>query len=195
MYLIFDTETTGLPDNWNAPLTDSDNWPRMVQLAWSVVDATGKIIRQKESIIKPTNFRIPPNMIHGISQSTAEKKGNDIELVLIDFLNDFDSIETIIAHNFDFDFSIVGAEIIRLQKPIGLDFLNKRKANFCTMKDSRIINFCKLPPIKYNSYKRPKLNELYYKLFGRTFHKAHDALSDMNATKESFFELKRRSII
>ena len=26
MYLIFDTETTGLPKKWNAPLTDSDNW-------------------------------------------------------------------------------------------------------------------------------------------------------------------------
>ena len=32
MYLIFDTETTGLPKNWKAPLTDFDNWPRMVQL-------------------------------------------------------------------------------------------------------------------------------------------------------------------
>jgi hypothetical protein len=28
MYLIFDTETTGLPKKWNAPITDIDNWPR-----------------------------------------------------------------------------------------------------------------------------------------------------------------------
>ena len=32
MYLIFDTETTGLPRNFKAPITDTDNWPRVVQL-------------------------------------------------------------------------------------------------------------------------------------------------------------------
>ena len=38
MYLIFDTETTGLPKNYNAPITDTDNWPRLVQLAWQLHD-------------------------------------------------------------------------------------------------------------------------------------------------------------
>ena len=33
MYLIFDTETTGLPKRWDAPLNDLDNWPRCVQVA------------------------------------------------------------------------------------------------------------------------------------------------------------------
>ena len=33
MILVFDTETTGLPKIDNAPLSDFDNWPRMVQLA------------------------------------------------------------------------------------------------------------------------------------------------------------------
>ena len=27
MFLVFDTETTGLPKIENAPLTDFDNWP------------------------------------------------------------------------------------------------------------------------------------------------------------------------
>ena len=30
MYLIYDTETTGLPKNFSAPVSDSDNWPRLV---------------------------------------------------------------------------------------------------------------------------------------------------------------------
>jgi hypothetical protein len=34
MYLFFDTETTGLPKNYKAPVTDLNNWPRLVQLAW-----------------------------------------------------------------------------------------------------------------------------------------------------------------
>ncbi|PJB57251.1 MAG: 3'-5' exonuclease, partial [Bacteroidetes bacterium CG_4_9_14_3_um_filter_41_19] len=36
MFLIFDTETTGLPQRYDAPLTDFDNWPRMIQLAWQL---------------------------------------------------------------------------------------------------------------------------------------------------------------
>jgi uncharacterized protein YprB with RNaseH-like and TPR domain len=29
MYLFFDTETTGLPGNWKAPVTDVNNWLRL----------------------------------------------------------------------------------------------------------------------------------------------------------------------
>jgi len=45
MYLIFDTETTGLPRNFKAPITDTDNWPRVVQLAWQLHDESGKLIK------------------------------------------------------------------------------------------------------------------------------------------------------
>ena len=44
MYLIFDTAPTGLPKKWNAPVTDIDNWPRCVQLAWQVHDNLGNCI-------------------------------------------------------------------------------------------------------------------------------------------------------
>jgi hypothetical protein len=32
-YLIFDTETTGTPKNYKAPMKDIENWPRVIQLA------------------------------------------------------------------------------------------------------------------------------------------------------------------
>ena len=44
MYLIFDTETTGLPKNWKAPITDTDNWPRCVQIAWQLHDEMGELV-------------------------------------------------------------------------------------------------------------------------------------------------------
>ena len=67
MYLIFDTETTGLPNNWKAPLTDFDNWPRLVQLAWQLHDIKGGLIEKNNLIIKPDNYDIPYNStkIHG----------------------------------------------------------------------------------------------------------------------------------
>ena len=90
MYLIFDTETTGLPQNWRAPLIDFDNWPRCVQLAWQMHDKEGKLIEVKNYIIKPEGYDIPYNSekIHGISTDLALKKGMPLVEVLNEFVKD-----------------------------------------------------------------------------------------------------------
>ncbi len=54
-------------------------------------------------------------------------------------------------------------------------------------------DFCHIPG-KYG-YKWPKLQELYIKLFGHDFDGAHNAMSDIEATQECFWELRRRSLI
>ena len=59
MYLFFDTETTGLPRNWKAPVTDLNNWPRLVQLAYLLYDNKGNKISGGDFIIKPNGFTIP----------------------------------------------------------------------------------------------------------------------------------------
>ena len=67
MILIYDTETTGLPRDWNAPITDGDNWPRLVQLAWQLHDETGKLLSRGNHVVCPDGFTIPFNStkIHG----------------------------------------------------------------------------------------------------------------------------------
>ena len=59
MYLIFDTETTGLPRRWDAPLTDSDNWPRAVQIAWQLHDQWGTLIEHQDFLIAPNSSLVP----------------------------------------------------------------------------------------------------------------------------------------
>ena len=64
MYLIFDTETTGLPKKFNAPITDLDNWPRCVQIAWQLHDYDGTLIEHNDFLIVPKwsrngRFRLP----------------------------------------------------------------------------------------------------------------------------------------
>ena len=80
MYLFFDTETTGLPRNWKAPVTDLHNWPRMVQIAWILCDKTGNRIESNDFIIKPENYKIPrdASRVHGISteKSYDRRKGS-----------------------------------------------------------------------------------------------------------------------
>ena len=87
MYLIFDTETTGLPKDFNAPVTQSDNWPRVVQIAWQLHDDMGNLIEQKDFIIKPEGFNIPyqSERVHGISTELALEKGENLKKVLFEF--------------------------------------------------------------------------------------------------------------
>lgn len=122
MYLFFDTETTGLPKSWKAPVTDLNNWPRMIQLAF-----------------------LP------------------------------------------FDEKIVGAEFLRHE----MQNVIQGKRKICTME--KTTNFCKI--MEPHGYKWPKLSELHYKLFGQKFEDVHDAASDIAATVQCFWELKRRKLI
>ena len=81
MYLFFDTETTGLPKNWKAPVTDLNNWPRMVQIGWILCDSEGNRMATSDFIIKPENFTIPydASKIHGISTEKAIREGENLE--------------------------------------------------------------------------------------------------------------------
>ena len=109
MYLTFDSETTGLPKNFKAPISDSENWPRLVQLAWQINDEEGQLINNKSFLIKPDNFTIPYNSekIHGISTQIALEKGIDLLIVLKDFEKDLKKCKYIIGHNINFDKNIL----------------------------------------------------------------------------------------
>ena len=87
MYLVFDTETTGLPKKWKAPLSDSDNWPRCVQIAWQLHDVNGNCISHDSFIIRPKGYDIPydSEKIHGISTLLAENEGIELGDVLQKF--------------------------------------------------------------------------------------------------------------
>ena len=189
MYLFFDTETTGLPKKYNAPVTDLNNWPRMIQVAWILSDSNGNRIEANDFIIKPENFIIPieATKVHRISTEKAINEGSNLEEVLKKFNKLIDQADFIVAHNISFDEKIIGAEFLR--KGIQTEFENKRK--LCTMHAST--DYCKLPG-PYG-YKWPKLSELHIKLFGENFEEAHDASADIGATEKCFWEMKKIGII
>ena len=185
MYLFFDTETTGLPRNWKAPVTDLNNWPRLVQLAYLLYDSNGNKISGGDHIIKPDGFAIPldASRIHGISNERANEDGESILTVLQVFQSLINQAEYLVAHNISFDEKIVGAEFLRNRM---LDSIAPKR-KICTMQSST--NFCAIDG--HYGYKWPKLSELHRKLFGADFEEAHNAAVDITATAKCFWELKR----
>ncbi|MEX2513928.1 MAG: DNA polymerase III subunit alpha [Cyclobacteriaceae bacterium] len=191
MFIIFDTETTGLPRDYNAPITDLDNWPRLVQLAWQLHNGKGKLLSQNNFIVKPDGFTIPYNAekIHGISTQRALKEGHELEEVLQAFELDVIKAQYLVGHNIDFDIKVVGAAFLRKQ----IESQLLRKASLDTKDLST--EYCAIPGGKGGKFKWPTLLELHKKLFGNGFGDAHDAAYDVDATAKCFFGLVKKQVL
>jgi len=189
MFLIFDTETTGLPKRWGAPLTDSENWPRCIQIAWQIHDKKGALVSHKNFLIQPDDFTIPfdSEQVHGISTALASAKGVSLEEVLSEFQTALKEVRYIVGHNVSFDRNIMGAEFLRADLSDPLE--GKAVIDTCTEETAQL---CQLPGGRGGKFKLPTLGELYHFLFNESFKEAHNATADVEATTRAFLELIRQ---
>lgn len=178
--LFFDTETTA-----RSPFE-----ARPVQIAWMVFDQKGNVLSEHDHIIKPFGFTIPieTTAIHGITTKMAQKQGEDFETVMDLFVKDWNEAALTVAHNYNYDFTVLNCEIER--QGYG-DGLNGDAPMRCTMQ--RTTNLCRIPGY-YGKYKWPRLEELHQYLFNCDFEGAHNALFDVKATAKCFFELVNRGV-
>ncbi|MCI2228919.1 DNA polymerase III subunit alpha [Polaribacter sp. MSW13] len=188
MYLIFDTETTGLPKSWNAPITDTDNWPRCIQIAWQLHDAMGNVLEHNDFLIQPDNFNIPydAERIHGISTELATEQGISLDEGLKLFNEVLAKTKFIVGQNLNFDLNIMGCEFHRLGIESNLTSLPI--LDTCTEKTATM---CQIPGGRGGKFKLPTLTELHNHLFGVGFGEAHNATADVEATTRCFLELIR----
>ena len=176
MFLIFDTETTGL----------ISSKLRVIELAWIICDENQNILKQESHLIYPKGFFVPAaaTKVNQITNEMLHKDGKQIENVLTKFADDVRNVEYIIAHNISFDINALDKEF----RLAGIESPLHSVRQICTMMAS--VNFCRLSKLNgRQGYKRPKLQELYLRLFSNYFDGSHRALSDAIACKECFFKL------
>lgn len=188
MYLIFDTETTGLPKSWNAPITDTDNWPRAIQIAWQLHDELGNLVEHNDFLIQPDGFNIPydAERIHGISTDLAQEQGIHLSEGLELFNKALQKTKFIVGQNVGFDVNIMGCEFHRLGVENNLTELPV--LDTCTEHTAEL---CQIPGGRGGKFKLPTLTELHNHLFGTGFGEAHNATADVEATTRCFLELIR----
>ena len=200
--LVFDTETTSLPQSKSITPSALHLWPHIVQFSYIVFDTeSNKMVKIKDSIIKvPDGFIITEEnaKIHGITTEISLAKGVDLLPVLKEFFADFDSADHIVGHNVSFDINMIKAELQRLimnssDKKLQeyLTTINTSTKFYCTMQET--IELCAIEmKDKYGrSYKKfPKLVELYQKMFGVTPKNLHNSLNDVIVCLRCFIKLK-----
>ncbi|MBR9756812.1 MAG: DNA polymerase III subunit alpha [Algicola sp.] len=189
MYLIFDTETTGLPKRWDAPITDTDNWPRAIQIAWQLHDEMGRCVEHQDYLIQPEGFNIPydAEKIHGISTELAQEQGVPLVEVLEKFHVAISKAKFIVGQNVGFDVNIMGCEFFR--EDVANTLQELPVLDTCTEHTAQL---CKIPGGRGGKFKFPTLTELHEFLFNKPFAEAHNATADVEATTRCFLELIRK---
>ena len=207
-FLIFDTETTGLP---NTKILNPDTlhlWPHIVQFSYVIYDdIQNDIVQSKDYIIKMDNTVIISEEsinIHGITNELSQLKGITIQHVLNVFFSDLKTVDILVGHNVSFDINMVKIELLRiiylnhfishkdrLNVKHNLHYLTNFQNICCTLQES--IEFCDIKSVdRYgNTYKKwPKLLELHQKLFESSPNNLHNSFNDILVTLRCFIKLK-----
>lgn len=193
--LIYDTETSGLPD-WRAP-SDAPGQPHPVQIAWRLHDTDGELLAETSRIIRPDGWEIPAEVaaVHGITTERALAEGEPEAEVVRALLDDWRGASLRVAHNINFDDRIIRIAALRLG--LTREEIEQMEAlpSYCTM--AACTSLVALPPTDKmmatgrNRPKPPRLGEAYLHFFGREMENAHDALGDVRACAELYFHLTR----
>lgn len=204
--LIFiDTETSCFAEEIGAntyvkPALNENNeviYPHICQISWIVCSTNGEEVISKNYVIKPNGFAITESAasVHGITNEFANEHGVDIKDVIDDLIEDIGLYDCykICGHNVTFDIHMIEAEALRLGYTGFFEsLLTFHYADTCVNKEiMRYVGALN----KLGRIKRPKLSELYFKLFGRLFENAHDSLADIRATKECYFECVKQNLL
>jgi len=205
--LIFDTETTGLPQSKIISPDTLDKWPHIVQFSYLVFDVSlNTIVETKDYIIKMQDGIVIPSeaiAIHGITNEISEKQGVSIEVALKNFFLDLRKVDLLVGHNVSFDINMLYIELLRIiylnvypqaiinAYKFDLHLLINLNKTYCTMQES--IDLCAIK--KTNKYgkeytKFPKLSELHETLFKMNPKNLHNSLVDILVTLRCFMKLK-----
>lgn len=195
-YFVFDVETNGLPDYFDAPVEDLVNWPHPLSVAYLILTEELELVRKGYYLLnQDCKLESEALEINGLSEAILKERGKDPKEVHGSIFKEMKECKRIVGHNLEFDIPILQADFIR-----HIDTKVFRKRKICTMKKSTAL--VAIPRAYGNGYKWPKLSELVASCFfldevteGFEFEEAHDALWDATATAKCFIYLVKHNEI
>ena len=204
-FLVFDTETTGLPTTKFITPTTLHLWPHIVQFSSLIYDTSlNAIVDTKNYIVTiPDDMVISESStaIHGITTDMSIHSGNNIDDIIASFISDIKTVDKIIGHNVAFDLNMIKVALMRKihceatsekkKKALkcNLHYLSNYEHVACTMNDTTA--YCNIKMVnKYNKeyIKSPKLIELHNILFNSEPNNLHNSFNDILVTLRCFMK-------
>jgi DNA polymerase-3 subunit alpha len=173
MFIVIDTETTGLPDTpsfgeWYSPSHPTAyDTSRVIQIA--AVSATEEHVWY----VQPLGFTINNSQFHGITTEHAQQYGKPFPEVIKEFRAIVDKYDTVVGHNVAFDIHVLQAE------------LHRHNLEEWTPKDVQ----CTMAIAKEHYNRQLKLSTLYQRLFNKSWVQAHDAKEDCHICFDCYVTL------
>jgi DNA polymerase III subunit epsilon len=193
MILVYDTETTGIPNKHLDP--HHPDQARLVELGMVLCEEDGTE-RMSAGLLIRQDLPIPQVAVdcHGIDDSIVARCGVDVRHAVSCYCHFLEFAHTVVAFNEKFDRDIISLELLRLGEQRPVEWPTVQFICACDMATP----YLALPPtarmLKYGhkGYKRPKLSEAYFGLFGEQLVGAHSALVDARAAARVYFHLRSR---
>ena len=176
---FFDTETTGLLKPSPAGL---DKQPEIIEFYACVTDGNFRLIGEVDELIKPSRLPLEEviTKITGISDAMLETKPSFQE-VLPGIQKLFTGVDAVVAHNLDFDTSMLANELLRCDSLINFPW---PRHHVCTVVKSMSVRGHRL-----------KLAELYNEMTDKEFVDAHRAKNDVHAMVSAFRGMVKKGLI
>ena len=197
--LVFDTETTGLPER-GALITSTDKWPYIIQLSYILYDISTNDMHVNDGYVKldkDIEISKESQNIHGITKEKLDKEGMNISYALMQFNNMFCDADIVIGHNLEFDKNMILVESLRNNLEQQFCYYKKgrryKKNEYCTMKNTATLcGIIKTNKLGKEYFKYPKLIELYRRLFPheRDPKNLHNSLFDVLVTLRCYLKYK-----
>jgi len=203
--LVFDTETTGLPQSKIISPDTLQSWPHIVQFSYVIYDTDANdIVVSSDDIVKVGKDVVISDgsiELHGITKEISQNKGKNINELIDVFCSHLKSVDVLVGHNIEFDIKMIKVELLRfIYSDMSDDKCIKYKNNlydlsnfqnvYCTMQNS--IDLCGIKkPDKYGKEynKYPKLIELHQKLFNSAPNNLHNSFNDILITLRCYIKM------
>lgn len=173
MYLFFDTETSGLPQDGG----------QLMQLGAILTDGDLRELDVFDTLVQvPVQTAVHPKAFeaHGLTVARVNAEGRAAPAALARFSEMAARARAALAYNNKFDLAIMDAMYKMHGLPNPLPALPQR----CLM--TEMTPRARIPGKFKGTFKWPKLQEAHMFCTGRAFDGAHDALADVRASIEVF---------
>lgn len=183
MYLVIDTETTGL-FNFKQP-ADAPGQPRLGHVNMIRCDKDGNAIGSLDFIIDGADWTEAdfaavehPDNPNDVTRAKMQAHGVPVRRALSAYVEAINNRDIVVAYNAQYDTKVMRAELRRA----GMPDMFEGTPNICVMKP--MTNICQIPhPRGWKSFKWPNLAEALEHL-GITLENAHSAGADTEGARQ-----------